>query len=275
MSHRLTNEHDPLTNSGLSATFSRQLMVVGFDVITIFPAIFDAYLGESIIKRALHKGLLDVRIYNLRDFTTDKHRTVDDYPYGGGPGMVMKIEPIYNAVQAIKSDGIERLTVMLSPQGKVYNQETAEVLSREDRRILFICGRYEGIDERVRVSLVDEEISIGDYVLTGGELAALVIIDSVARLIPGVLGDEGSVKEESFTSGILDYPHYTRPPEFNGMKVPDVLLSGNHKEIWKWRRREAIRRTLMKRPDLFEKAKLSVEDYEIYIEEHNKLNKLK
>lgn len=273
MSHRLTNRHDPSTNSGLRVTFSEQLMVVGFDVITIFPAIFDAYLGESIIKRALHRGLLDVRVYNLRDFTTDKHRTVDDYPYGGGPGMVMKIEPIYNAVQAIKSDGIERLTVMLSPQGKVYNQETAEALSREDRRILFICGRYEGIDERVRVSLVDEEISIGDYVLTGGELAALVIIDSIARLIPGVLGDEGSAKEESFTSGILDYPHYTRPPEFNGMKVPDVLLSGNHKEIWKWRRREAIRRTLMKRPDLLEKAKLSVEDYEIYIEEHNKLNK--
>lgn len=238
-------------------------MGIGFDVITIFPEIFNAYLGESILKRALQKGLLDVTIYNLRDFTTDKHRTVDDYPYGGGPGMVMKIEPIYNAAQAIKSDGLERLTVMLSPQGRQYNQEIAETLSREKRRIIFICGRYEGIDERVRESLVDEEISIGDYVLTGGELAALVIIDSIARLIPGVLGDEESSKEESFTWGILDYPHYTRPPEFMGRKVPDVLLSGNHKEIWRWRRREAIRRTLMKRPDLLKKTGLSSEDNEI------------
>ncbi len=238
-------------------------MGIGFDVITIFPEIFNAYLGESILKRALQKGLLDVTIYNLRDFTTDKHRTVDDYPYGGGPGMVMKIEPIYNAVQAIKSNGLERLTVMLSPQGRQYNQEIAETLSREKRRIIFICGRYEGIDERVRESLVDEEISIGDYVLTGGELAALVIIDSIARLIPGVLGDEESAKEESFTWGILDYPHYTRPPEFMGRKVPDVLLSGNHKEIWRWRRREAIRRTLMKRPDLLKKTGLSSEDNEI------------
>lgn len=243
--------------------FGRLIMSIGFDIITIFPEIFHAYLGESILKRALHKGLLNVRVYNLRDFTTDKHRTVDDYPYGGGPGMVMKIEPIYNAVQAIKSDGIERLTIMLSPQGKVYNQETAEALSTEDRRILFICGRYEGIDERVRVSLVDEEISIGDYVLTGGELAALVIIDSIARLIPGVLGDEESAKEESFTWGILDYPHYTRPPEFMGMKVPEVLLSGNHKEIWKWRRMEAIKRTLQRRPDLLESVELSKEDREM------------
>jgi tRNA (guanine37-N1)-methyltransferase len=238
-------------------------MAIGFDIITIFPEIFHAYLGESILKRALQKQLLDVRVYNLRDFTTDKHRTADDYPYGGGPGMVMKIEPIYNAVQAIKADGLERFTVMLSPQGRVFNQEMAEALSEEKRRILFICGRYEGIDERVRESLVDEEISIGDYVMTGGELAALVIIDSVARLIPGVLGDEESAKEESFTRGILDYPHYTRPPEFMGMKVPDVLLSGNHREISRWRRREAIKRTLQRRPDLLKMAELSEEDREI------------
>ncbi|MCL5062220.1 MAG: tRNA (guanosine(37)-N1)-methyltransferase TrmD [Nitrospiraceae bacterium] len=244
---------------------------IGFDIITIFPEIFHAYLGESILKRALQKELFDVKVYNLRDFTTDKHRTVDDYPYGGGPGMVMKIEPIYNAVKAIKSadykNGLERLTVMLSPQGEAYSQEMAEGLSeylaRENRRMLFICGRYEGIDERVRESLVDEEISIGDYVLTGGELAALVIIDSIARLMPGVLGDEESAREESFTWGILDYPHYTRPPEFMGMKVPDVLLSGNHKEIWKWRRREAIKRTLQRRPDLLKRAELSEEDKEI------------
>lgn len=242
-------------------------MGIGFDIITIFPEIFHAYLGESILKRALQKELLEVKVYNLRDFTTDKHRTVDDYPYGGGPGMVMKVEPLYNAVQAIKAadykNGTERLTVMLSPQGKAYNQEMAEAFLRENRRILFICGRYEGIDERVRGSLVDEEISIGDYVLTGGELAALVIIDSIARLIPGVLGDEESAREESFTWGILDYPHYTRPPEFMGMKVPEVLLSGNHKEIWKWRRREAIKRTLLRRPDLLKKAELSKEDNEI------------
>jgi tRNA (guanine37-N1)-methyltransferase len=238
-------------------------MTIGFDIITILPEIFHAYLSESILKRALQKKLLDVKVYNLRDFTTDKHRTVDDYPYGGGPGMVMKIEPIYNAVQAIKADGLERFTVMLSPQGKAFNQKMAESLSEEKRRILFICGRYEGIDERVRESLVDEEISIGDYVMTGGELAALVIIDSVARLIPGVLGDEESAKEESFTWGILDYPHYTRPPEFMGMKVPEVLLSGNHKEIWRWRRREAIKRTLQRRPDILKSVELSREDKEI------------
>jgi tRNA (guanine37-N1)-methyltransferase len=236
-------------------------MCKGFDVITIFPEIFHAYLGESILKRAIGKGLLDVRMHNLRDFTTDKHRTVDDYPYGGGSGMVMKIEPLYNAVQAITSDGAERITVMLSPQGRVFSQEIAETLSKDPRRILFICGRYEGIDERVRASLVDEELSIGDYVLTGGELPALVIIDSIARLIPGVLGDELSALEESFTWGILDYPHYTRPPEFMGMRVPDVLLSGNHKEITRYRRKEALRRTLQKRPELLEKAHLSKEDY--------------
>lgn len=238
-------------------------MSVGFDIITIFPEIFHAYLGESILKRAVQNGLIDVKIYDIRDFTKDKHRTVDDYPYGGGSGMVLKVEPIYNAVQTIKADGLDRWTVMLSPQGKTYTQETAEALSKIKKRVLFICGRYEGIDERVKESLVDEEISIGDYVLTGGELPALVIIDSIARLIPGVLGDEESSKEESFTWGILDYPHYTRPPDFMGMKVPDVLLSGNHKEIWKWRRREAVKRTLQRRPDLLKKAKLTEEDKKI------------
>jgi tRNA (guanine37-N1)-methyltransferase len=241
-------------------------MVIGFDILTIFPEIFNAYLGESILKRAIDKGLLDVRVYNVRDFTKDKHRTVDDYPYGGGAGMVMKIEPIYDAVQAIKADGVERLTVLLSPQGKPYNQGRAEVLAQEKRRILFICGRYEGIDERVLEQLVDEEVSIGDYVMTGGELAALVIIDSVSRLVPGVLGDDASSREESFSWGILDYPHYTRPPEFSGMRVPDVLLSGNHREISKFRRKEALRRTLKKRPDLLDAAVLDKEDYEILYE---------
>lgn len=234
-----------------------------FDVITIFPEIFNAYLNESIIKRAIKRGLIDVKIYNLRDFTTDRHKTVDDYPYGGGSGMIMKIEPIYNAINFIESDGVERLTILLSPQGKTYNQRIAEELSMIEKRILFICGRYEGIDERVREFLVDEEISIGDYILTGGELPALVIIDSITRLIPGVLGDEESLKEESFTWGILDYPHYTRPPEFMGMKVPEILLSGNHKEIQRWRRKEALRRTLQKRPDLLKKTRLTEEDKKI------------
>jgi tRNA (guanine37-N1)-methyltransferase len=242
-------------------------MSTGFDIITIFPEIFHAYLGEGILKKAIQKELIDAKVYNLRDFTTDKHRSVDDYPYGGGPGMVMKIEPIYNAVRTIKTDGQERVVIMLSPQGRIYNQKMAETLSKEKRRLLFICGRYEGIDERVRESLVDEEISIGDYVLTGGELPALVIIDSIARLIPGVLGDMDSAKDESFTLGVLDYPHYTRPPDFMGMRVPDILLSGNHKEIWRWRRRESLKRTLQRRPDLFkillEMDWLNEEDKEI------------
>ncbi|MEW5746713.1 MAG: tRNA (guanosine(37)-N1)-methyltransferase TrmD [Nitrospirota bacterium] len=236
-------------------------MGIGFDIITIFPEIIHAYLGESILKRAARRGLIDVRVYNPRDFTTDKHRTVDDYPYGGGSGMVMKIEPLYNAIQAIRSDGMERLTVMLSPQGRLFTQDEAERLAREPRRILFLCGRYEGVDERVRESLADDELSIGDYVLTGGELPALVIIDSIARLLPGVLGDEASAQEESFTWGILDYPHYTRPPEFGNMRVPEVLLSGNHKEIARYRRKEALRRTLLRRPDLLGKAHLTDEDH--------------
>ncbi|NTU42532.1 MAG: tRNA (guanosine(37)-N1)-methyltransferase TrmD [Nitrospirales bacterium] len=237
--------------------------MIGFDIITIFPEMFHAYLGEGMLKRAAQKGLLDTTVHNLRDFTTNRHRTVDDYPYGGGSGMVMKIEPIFNAVEQIRADGRERLTLLMSPQGRRFDQEMAETLSREERRIILICGRYEGIDERVRERLVDEEVSIGDFVLTGGELAALVIIDSSTRLIPGVLGDEDSVKDESFSWGILDYPHYTRPPEFLGMRVPDVLLSGNHREIERWRRKEALRRTMLRRPDLLEKAELSKEDLQM------------
>lgn len=219
-----------------------------------------AYLGESIIKRAIQGGLLDVGVHNLRDFTKDRHRTTDDYPYGGGSGMVMKVEPLYEALYALRQDGTPRLTVLLTPQGRAYTQQTAERFAADERRIVLICGRYEGIDERARDLLVDEELSIGDYVLTGGELASLVIIDSVARLLPGVLGDAESAREESFTWGILDYPHYTRPPEFLGRTVPDVLLSGNHRDIAQWRRREALRRTLQRRPDLLEKADLTVED---------------
>lgn len=235
-------------------------MCTRFDIVTIFPSIINAYLGESILKRAVRNGLLDVKVYDIRDYTTDKHRTVDDYPYGGGSGMVMKIEPMFNALKAIGDDGEERRKILLSPQGRTYNQDIAEELFQEGKRILLICGRYEGIDERVRETLIDEELSIGDYVMTGGELASLVIIDSVARLCPGVLGDDDSSKEESFTWGILDYPHYTRPPEFMGQVVPGMLLSGNHAKIAEWRRKEALKRTLENRPDLLKKAALSAED---------------
>ncbi len=230
------------------------------EVITIFPEIFHAYFSLKIFERAIRKGIIEIKIHNLRDYTADRHRTVDDYPYGGGPGMVLKPEPFFKAVKAVKGDGVETCTIMLSPQGRPFDQETALELSRESRRLLFICGRYEGIDERVREALVDREVSIGDYILTGGELAALVIIDSVVRLVPEALGDEHSTEEESFSWGILDYPHYTRPPEYDGRKVPDVLLSGNHGEIVRWRRKEALRRTFHRRPELLTRALLTDED---------------
>ena len=237
-----------------------------FEIITIFPPIFDAYFSEGILKRAIQSGIVNVRVHNLRDYTTDRHRSVDDYPYGGGPGMVMKPEPFYKAVDSIKSDGVETCTILLTPQGRIFNQKLARELSNEKRRLLFICGRYEGIDERVRDGLVDREISIGDYVLTGGELPALVIIDSIVRLLPGALGDEHSAEEESFSWGILDYPHYTRPPEHEGLKVPDVLLSGNHKDIARWRRKEALRRTMRRKPELLQRVSLAEEDYKLIME---------
>jgi tRNA (guanine37-N1)-methyltransferase len=229
-------------------------------VITIFPEIFTSYLNESIMKRARDKGIIRLDVHNLRDFSEDRHRTVDDCPYGGGPGMVMKPEPLSRAVEHVKSDGVDTLTIMLTPQGRIFNQRVAEELSRERRRLLFLCGRYEGIDDRIRRLYADEELSIGDYVLTGGELPAVVIIDAAVRLVPGVVGEEESLREESFTWGILDYPHYTRPPEWRGLRIPEVLLSGNHKLIARWRRREALQRTLRRRPDLLEKATLTEED---------------
>jgi len=238
-----------------------------FDVITIFPEIFKAYLNESILKRALDRNLIEVKVHNLRDFTTDKHKTVDDYPYGGGPGMVMKPEPFFSAVEHIKSDGAPRRVVMLTPQGRTFNQDTAHSMARQNKDIILICGRYEAIDERVK-SLVDEEISIGDYILTGGELPALVIIDGIARLVPGVLGDERSAEEESFVCGMLEYPHYTRPPEFRGLRVPDILMSGNHKAISQWRRKEALRLTMLRRPDIMSRcaSELKDEDYKLVSE---------
>ena len=226
------------------------------DVLTLFPDILNAYLNESILKRAREKKLLDVKLHNIRDFTLDPHRKVDDYPYGGGAGMVFTPEPIFRAVDFLKEDGKPRRIVLLSPQGRPFSQSMAEAYSKEDERFVFICGRYEGIDERVR-TLVDEEVSIGDYVLTGGELAALVIIDAVTRLVPEVLGDDRSIEDESFSWGLLDYPHYTRPREFRGLTVPPVLVSGNHKDIWTWRRKQALKKTLKVRPDIIERAELT------------------
>ena len=235
---------------------------LNFEVLTLFPGILAGPLNESILKRGREKGLLSVRTWNIRDFTEDKHLKADDSPYGGEAGMVLKPEPVFRAVEAVKAaapgDGL--LTVLLSPQGRLFDHRYAERLSRERRRIILLCGHYEAIDERVKDALVDEELSIGDYVLTGGELAALVVIDAAARLVPGVLGDEESAYGDSFGDGLLDHPHYTRPSEFRGMRVPDVLLSGNHDAIMKWRRRESLRATLLKRPDLLASAELTKED---------------
>lgn len=237
------------------------------DVLTLFPEMVSAVLDASILKRAREKGLLDARVINIRDFTFNKHRTADDYPYGGGAGMVLKVEPILNAIDFIREQDADVRIILLSPQGKQYKQDTAVGLSKEKRRIVFLCGHYEGIDERVKTYLSLEELSIGDYVLTGGELAALVVIDSIVRLIPGVLGDSSSIQEESFND-ILDYPHYTRPAEFRGMHVPSVLLSGDHGKIKKWRRRQALLNTLYKRPDLLNYESLTSEEKDI-LEEFN------
>ena len=241
---------------------------LNFEVLTLFPGILEGPLNESILKRGREKGLLGVTLRNIRDYTEDKHKTADDSPYGGGAGMVLKPEPIFKAVEAMKAEHPEEnfLTILLSPQGRVLDQERAERLSEEKRRIVLLCGHYEAVDERVISALVDEELSIGDYVLTGGELAALVVIDAATRLLPGVLGDEESAYRDSFGDGLLDHPHYTRPAEFRGRKVPDALLSGNHAEIEKWRRREALRATLLKRPELIEKADLTDEDRRLLAE---------
>jgi tRNA (guanine37-N1)-methyltransferase len=231
-------------------------------ILTLFPEMVKTVLATSILKRANEKGVLDARVVNIRDFTRDKHQSVDDSPYGGGAGMVLKPDPIFHAVNSLKEEAGSLRLILLSPQGLSFDQKRAEEFSREERRLIFICGRYEGIDERVRIGLAPEEFSIGDYVLTGGELAALVMIDASVRFIPGVLGDETSVIEESF-QGILDYPHYTRPSDFLGMPVPEVLLSGDHERIRIWRRKEALRSTLKKRPDLLLKAELSREDQKL------------
>jgi tRNA (guanine37-N1)-methyltransferase len=217
------------------------------DVLTLFPRIFEGPLDESILKRAQKSGLVAVRVHNLRDFTHDKHRVVDDKPYGGGPGMLMKPEPIFEAVETIRRE--ESCVVLMTPQGAPLTQERAQEFSRKPHLVI-ICGHYEGVDERVREALVDEEVSIGDYVLTNGALAAAVFVDAVVRLLPGVLGDEQSAGDDSFSSGLLEGPQYTRPPEFRGMQVPEVLLSGNHEAVARWLAKSARQRTKERRPDL-------------------------
>jgi tRNA (guanine37-N1)-methyltransferase len=236
---------------------------VRFDLLSIFPRLFDGPLGEGIVRRAAEAGLVDIRVHDLRDYTADRHRSVDDVPYGGGPGMVFKPEPVVGAVDAIVAEGGRPDVVILtSPQGRRFTQAEAVRLSGL-RHVVVLCGRYEGIDERVHQVLDLEELSIGDYVLSGGELAALVMVDAVVRLLPGAVGDEQSVELDSFSRGLLDYPHYTRPAEFRGVRVPDVLLSGHHADIERWRKRQAVARTLDRRPDLLPHAELDDEEREI------------
>jgi len=226
-----------------------------FDVVTIFPRMIEAGLAEGVVGRGVEKGLVDVRVHDLRVFTSDRHRTVDDVPYGGGPGMVMKVEPFVRALEAIRAErGTPGTVVLLSPQGRRFDQVEAGRLLGLDHVVL-LCGRYEGIDERVRELVATEELSIGDFVVSGGETPALLVIDAVSRLVPGVVGDQESVEQDSFAQGILDHPHYTRPAEFAGRRVPDVLLSGHHAEVRKWRTAEALRRTQERRPDLIDERR--------------------
>ena len=223
----------------------------------------NAYLEASIIKRAIRSGVITVSVHNLRDYSAGKHKTVDDYPYGGGVGMVMKPEPFFRIAETLWPERARRRIILLSPKGRTFDQHAAAELAGCGKEIVLLSGRYEAIDERVREFIADDEISIGDYVLTGGELPALVIIDAVARLIPGVLGDCRSAEEESFSCGLLDYPHYTRPEDYRGRSVPEVLLSGNHREIAKWRRKQSLKLTLEKRPELIAQYAVSEEDKEM------------
>ncbi|MBN8579278.1 MAG: tRNA (guanosine(37)-N1)-methyltransferase TrmD [Anaerolineae bacterium] len=239
-----------------------------FEVFTLLPEVFPSYLETSILKRARERNLITVNVHNIRDYTHDKHHTTDDTPYGGGGGMVMKPEPVFEAIETVLGIAASPTPpepasnipiILLTPQGRVFNQSIAKELSQY-KKIALLCGRYEGIDERIRENLVTDQISIGDYVLTGGEIPALIVIDAVARLLPDVLGDPTGAEDDSHAMGLLEYPHYTRPPEFRGNKVPDVLLSGDHAKIDKWRREQALERTFKKRPDMLEKAELTKED---------------
>ena len=230
-----------------------------FDVFTLLPEVFTPYLQASMLDKAASRGLIEVQLHNIRDYSHDRHHTTDDTPYGGGGGMVMKAEPMFEAVETVLGLPIECPVILLTPQGRVFNQKIAAQLAAQPR-IALICGRYEGIDERIRQGLVTEQISIGDYVLTGGELPALILIDALSRLLPGVLGDPDGATDDSHASGLLEYPHYTRPPEFRGQTVPEVLLSGDHGKIARWRREQALLRTLEQRPDLLPNAPLTDAD---------------
>ena len=230
------------------------------ELLTLFPEFFASPLSQSMLNRAQAQGAVEFRVLNLRDFTTDRHRVVDDRPFGGGPGMVLKIEPLLRAIRAVREQDPEVRVILFSPRGFLFSQDKARELA-ENKHLLLICGHYEGVDDRVHF-YIDEELSIGDYILTGGEIPALVVVDAVTRLLPGVLGGEGAVEEESFQTGLLEYPHYTRPRDFEGFEVPETLLSGDHQRINRWRRQEALRRTAGQRPDLLEKAVLDAADRE-------------
>ena len=243
------------------------------NILTIFPNMFKGPFSESILNRAQEKGLIKINLIDLRDFTSDKHKTVDDYSYGGGPGMLLKPQPIWDAVEMIKKNKstLPLKIIITSAQGKIFKQEMAKDLSKE-KRLLIICGRYEGIDERIPRLLDAEEVSIGNFVVSGGELPAMLMVDVISRMIPGVLGKEESMVNDSFYNEYLDYPHYTRPGEFNGFKVPEILLSGNHKEIEKWRRKQSLLRTLIRRPEIFANKKLSNKDLDLLKEIEKSFN---
>jgi tRNA (guanine37-N1)-methyltransferase len=240
------------------------------DILTLFPEMFSGVFGHSILKKAAEKQAVQYNVINFRDFADNKHQTVDDYPYGGGAGMVLKPQPIFDAVESLTENTGEKKSriILLCPQGERFSQKKAEELAEEEH-LIFICGHYEGYDERIRTHLITDEISIGDYVLTGGELGAMVVVDSVVRLLPEVLGNEESHQKDSFSTGLLEHPHYTRPADFRGLKVPDILMSGNHKLIEEWRVKESLRRTLSRRPDLLEKMDLSKKE-EQWLEEIRK-----
>jgi tRNA (guanine37-N1)-methyltransferase len=233
---------------------------MNFDILTLFPDMFAGPFGESIIRRGIDKGLVDIRLHQIRNFAVDRHKTTDDAPYGGGCGMVMKVEPLAAALDLLRRERPRSRVVLTTPRGRTFDQVTAARLAAEDGLII-ICGRYEGVDERVAELYVDEELSIGDYVLSGGELAAMVITDATVRLVPGVLGNEESALTDTFSDGLLEHPHYTRPPEFRGVAVPEVLLSGNHAAIALWRRRESLRQTWRLRPELLQRVQLTKEDH--------------
>lgn len=241
--------------------------MICFDILSIFPEMLHSPLGFSLLKKAQEKSLIEIGLHNIRDWAEDKHNMTDDAPYGGGCGMVMKVEPVERALAAIRRDELKPLVVLMTPQGEQFNQKIAAEFAGQEQLIL-ICGRYEGFDERIRKHLVNREISIGDYILTGGELPALVVIDTVARLVPGVLGNDESVRSESFAGGLLEYPQYTRPAEYKTWSVPDVLVSGNHADIERWRKIESLKKTWQRRPDLLDTVNLSPEDRDI-------LNKIK